>query len=232
MSRPSRVARPSRSETRARVLAAAIEVFVERGIAGAAIDDIADAAGFSRGAVYSNFADKDELVLALLQQVTDDSVQELEELLAKYPNPNDNIRALQELMQAPTRRNGRYHPVLSIELVLYAMRNAKARPLLRERLVKTEAAILRVVEHNATALGLLPADNRAAISAMIVAMDDGFSLHALIDPTRDPVEALSVALDFLGEAGAAIALAERAGEKRAPTRPSVRRAGRVADAGN
>lgn len=53
---------------------------------------------------------------------------------------------------------------------------------------------------------------------MISAMDDGFSLHAIIDPRRDPIAAFGVALDFLAEASAAIAVAERVGEKRKPTR--------------
>ena len=54
---------------------------------------------------------------------------------------------------------------------------------------------------------------------MINALDDGFGLHAIIDPTRDPIEAFNTALDFITEAGAAIAVAEAAGKKRAPTRP-------------
>jgi hypothetical protein len=49
-------------------------------------------------------------------------------------------------------------------------------------------------------------------------MDDGFSLHAMIDPSRDPLVAFAAALDFLAEAGAAIGFVERAGGgKRLPT---------------
>lgn len=222
MSSGTRVRRPTRDETRTRLLDAAARVFVDRGIAAASVDEIAEAAGFSRGAMYSNFADKDELVLALLRRTTQESVREIDELLERHPDPDTYIRELQELLVSPNRRRGHYHPALSIELTLYAMRNPKARPLLQERLNAMEAAIARVVERNAEELGLAPADNRTAIAAMIAAMDDGFALHALIDPKRDPTEAFSTALDFLGEAGAAIALAERAGSKRPATRPSMR----------
>ena len=57
-----------RAQTRERLMAAAASVFAERGIIGASVEEICEAAGFTRGAFYSNFADKDELVLALIQQ--------------------------------------------------------------------------------------------------------------------------------------------------------------------
>jgi AcrR family transcriptional regulator len=221
---PARSRRPTREETRTRLLDAAARVFIERGIAAASVEEITEAAGFSRGAFYSNFDDKDALVLALLQRLTDASMAEIEDLLERYPDPDEYIRATQEMIVSPTRRAGNHDPVLSIELVLYALRNPAARPLLKERLDRAEAMIWRVVERNATALGLDAADNRRAIAAMIVAMDDGFALHSLVDPARDSIELFSTALDFLGEAGAAIAFTERhGGPGRAPTRPSARR---------
>lgn len=223
-STPSRTRRPTREETRTRLLDAAVEVFVARGIAAASVEDIAEAAGFSRGAFYSNFADKDALVLALLQRASDEAIAEIEGLLETHPDPDDYIRATQELMMSPSRRNGHHHPVLSVELMLYSLRNPVARPLLKERIDRAEASIWRVVERNATALGLEAADNRRAIASMIVAMDDGFALHAIVDPARDPVELFATALDFLAEAGAAIAFQERHGQPgRAPTRPSRRK---------
>ncbi|NUR95181.1 MAG: helix-turn-helix transcriptional regulator, partial [Kribbellaceae bacterium] len=60
-----------RSNTRARLLEGALEVFAERGFHGASVEDICERAGFTRGAFYSNFGSKDELVLALFQATTD-----------------------------------------------------------------------------------------------------------------------------------------------------------------
>src|SRR5512139_646545 len=60
-------ARSARREvTRQRVLDAAREVFAERGVIGGTVEDICEAAGFTRGAFYSNFADKADVVRALL----------------------------------------------------------------------------------------------------------------------------------------------------------------------
>lgn len=60
---------PRRREvTRQRVIDAAREVFAERGVFGATVEDICAHAGFTRGAFYSNFAGKDEVLRELLAQ--------------------------------------------------------------------------------------------------------------------------------------------------------------------
>lgn len=71
MTRNSERIRPRRADVRARVLDAARAVFAEAGYHGASLDSIAARAGFSKGAVYSNFAGKDDLFLALLEDELD-----------------------------------------------------------------------------------------------------------------------------------------------------------------
>ncbi len=71
MTRLSRV--ESRTRTRALLLDAAERVFARRGYRGASLDEIASEAGFSKGAVYSNFAGKEDLFLALLDRRLDAS---------------------------------------------------------------------------------------------------------------------------------------------------------------
>lgn len=64
--RPARLTRDqSRARTRERLLAAAAAVFTREGYAGASIDRIAEEAGYSKGAMYSNFASKDDLFYAM-----------------------------------------------------------------------------------------------------------------------------------------------------------------------
>src|SRR5881392_398168 len=57
-----------RAETRQALIDAAARVFVERGFVGASVEAIAEEAGYTRGAFYSNFATKEELFAELLQQ--------------------------------------------------------------------------------------------------------------------------------------------------------------------
>lgn len=57
-----------RAATRERLLEAAREVLAGDGIQGASVEHICERAGFTRGAFYSNFASKDELVLAIFER--------------------------------------------------------------------------------------------------------------------------------------------------------------------
>src|SRR5476651_1428618 len=54
--------------TRRRLLEASAEVFGEKGFRAASLTDVADHAGYTIGAVYSNFASKDELFHALMRE--------------------------------------------------------------------------------------------------------------------------------------------------------------------
>src|SRR5947209_1799462 len=68
--------------TRARLLAAAEEVFAQRGFHGASVEEIAREAGATTGALYSNFAGKEDLFLALFEESTAAQVREYGELFS------------------------------------------------------------------------------------------------------------------------------------------------------
>lgn len=58
-----------RQETFDRILAAALDLFVSRGFEAATVDEVAEAAGLTKGAIYFHFRNKDDILLALLDQV-------------------------------------------------------------------------------------------------------------------------------------------------------------------
>lgn len=59
-----------KEDTRAKLVRASLDVFVEKGIDGATVDDLVKAAGFTRGAFYSSFSSKEEVFIALFDEVT------------------------------------------------------------------------------------------------------------------------------------------------------------------
>src|SRR5699024_8786487 len=67
---PESAATRRRENTRTKLVRASLEVFVEKGIDGATVDDLVSAAGFTRGAFYSNFSSKEEVFTALFDEVT------------------------------------------------------------------------------------------------------------------------------------------------------------------
>ena len=124
---------PRRAQTQERLMAAAGRVFAERGISGASVEEISEAAGFTRGAFYSNFADKDELVLAMIRQSIDTQVAAAERAVARSkatPGALDAADLVTYTLAAfdESRLGGRDNVLAERELLLYAARQ----PALRE----------------------------------------------------------------------------------------------------
>src|SRR5579871_4335564 len=116
--------RPTRDDTREKLFEAAARVFEDQGIGGASIEAIAAAAGFTRGAFYSNFASKDELIIAMLEDHVEQSIQRCLDLLAHHQNAADFIEAFGEMrrtLQDPLGRS----PLLNMEMTLFVARAAR-----------------------------------------------------------------------------------------------------------
>lgn len=126
---PARSAR--REATRQRVLDAAREVFAERGVFGGTVEDICERAGFTRGAFYSNFADKDDVLRALIAREHDRLIEHvdagfarLEESLAagsteEEPAPTMAAVADRLLRAVP---DDRLYSLIQTELEIHAIR--------------------------------------------------------------------------------------------------------------
>src|ERR1035437_9372282 len=69
----------SRANTRKRLLTAARSAFARNGFHGASVEEIASEAGFSTGALYSNFDGKEDLFLVLMETEIEDRARELTE---------------------------------------------------------------------------------------------------------------------------------------------------------
>ena len=124
-----------RQLTREALVAAAAEVFTAKGFHAASLDEIADAAGFTRGAIYSNFGSKEELLFAVYDRLDDLTLAGMADAMDERGG-GDPVGDATAAAQVWSRLLGRSQDViaLSLELRLYALRNPEA----RERLVKLE----------------------------------------------------------------------------------------------
>jgi AcrR family transcriptional regulator len=181
MSRPART-RPTRDDTRTKLFEAAAEVFEAKGVGGATIEAICAAAGFTRGAFYSNFATKDDLIAAMLEDHVEQSVQRNQELLAKHRDAEGFLAALRAVDRSRQDPLGR-SPMLHIELILYAARSEARRPELAQRLRDRRDLIAEIV---ATSGGGPDSLDPTWAGAMLLALEDGYRLHQLIDPRSTP----------------------------------------------
>src|SRR3954470_3704142 len=78
-----------RAQTRERVLTAARTVFAGRGFHGASVEEIASEAGFSTGALYSNFEGKEDLFVALMEREIDEHAREIEAAVREQVSISD-----------------------------------------------------------------------------------------------------------------------------------------------
>ena len=126
--RPTRLTREqSRAQTRERILASAATVFAREGYGGASVDRIAEEAGYSKGAIYSNFTSKDGLFLELVNYYGSIEVNELCRRLDALPDAEEIIST------TSTWANGIQHePDLRL-LVLEMTRRVKGDPTLSAR---------------------------------------------------------------------------------------------------
>src|ERR1700687_1667050 len=109
------------TETQARLLNAAEEVFVRDGYESAQLDEIAATAGRSKGAVYTHFKSKEDLFLALFEHRTQAYIEKLTEGLRKSTNRKQSMEAFREFYVELVR--DRVWPILTLEFKLYALRH-------------------------------------------------------------------------------------------------------------
>jgi AcrR family transcriptional regulator len=177
--------RISRSERKARtreeLLVAARKVFLRRGFRGATLEEIADEAGYTKGAVYSNFAGKDDLYLALLDAHYEERVAAYAEMMLDEPTFEDAIRAVGRFMTASDARNPDWLPTLA-EFVAHAARDES----LRRAYVRTRerflVAIADVIEALCDRHGLtlrVPPREAARASSLLAR---GYSAERRLDP--------------------------------------------------
>lgn len=184
-------------QTRSRLLDAAAEVFARLGLHAATVDDVAEAAGYTKGAVYSNFASKDALFLALLDRHLDAQFEQLDQLFATDTHQDLNDALQYESEQA--MRTGAPLGLLTIEFWLYAMRNPASRQALAERYERMRDRLAELIVERQAARGVAPAPRPADQAALVLALDAGLFLQHLADPAAiDPAlraKAITALLD-------------------------------------
>jgi AcrR family transcriptional regulator len=191
--------RPTRDDTRQKLFEAAARVFEQQGIGAASVETIAAAAGFTRGAFYSNFDSKDDLIVAMLEDHVEQSTRRNLELLAQHREPVDFLKALQAVDRSDQDPLGRSQ-MLHIELILFVARAEERRPELARRLRARRTLTTQIVATTMKATGRTGQLNAARAGALLLALEDGFRLHRLIDPDSTPADSFFVAVRELQRA--------------------------------
>lgn len=195
----------ARQETRERLLAAASEVFAARGFGAASVEEIASAAGYTRGAFYSNFPDKEAIFLALMDERLERDVAVVAAVMSESTPATlfDALRESQEVSE------GGPWPALEAEFRAHALRNEAA----RARLVEHDRAHIEAFARGVTAYfeasGLEPPAPVEDMALIVHILDIGVGPARRIDPTGVREGFTFDALALLARAAAALARASR-----------------------
>ena len=194
-----------RQLTRDALVEAAEEVFAQKGFYGASLEEIAATAGFTRGAIYSNFGTKEELLFAVIDRFFDRQFAAFEEVLDSAPdrNPVQDAISAAAVFQSFSPQS-RIVTTLELELRLAALRNPDARKRLAERERDTSLKAAELVEREVRRHGLkleMPARDLADIGR--AAVEGLLQLAAIDEEERPRYESLIQAV-FVLMAGASI----------------------------
>jgi AcrR family transcriptional regulator len=172
------------ARTRAELLVAAARAFARRGYLGASVEEIAEEAGYSHGAVYSNFSGKADLFLAVFEEYMAERARELAGTQADLPQDTPielRARALADQWMARFAED-RDSFLLHLEFIAHAERD----PELAGRFGKRSAALREAISgyivqyqrEEGTELAL-PADD---LALLLRALGIGLAIEALVSP--------------------------------------------------
>ena len=184
----------SQLQTRQRLLDAALQVFSRRGYSAASVDEIAAEAGFSKGAVYSNFSSKEDLFLALIDRRFAADVQ-------GYPGIINFMTDGLRLKNGPDFKEvvmqDRTWNILMVEFFLFALRDESNREKLAVRLDQLRRSMKDNLAALYAELEKKPALPVKELPWSVFSLGIGMILQLFIDPEGLPDGVYERALQHL-----------------------------------
>jgi len=220
-SRPS-LRDEQRALTRRRLLDGAEAVFARGGFHGASVEEIAREAGVTTGALYSNFASKEDLFLALFEERIATDVGDYSQIVAEGATVEEQARGAADHWMGILRERPAYFPLL-IEFWAYAIREPALRERLGGRFAALRAASARIVLQGAEQQGYPPDAQAGEFMGMLIyALGNGLALEKLVNPDAVPDSLYGDMLVLIFQALEALAREmTEPGEASCPREPTI-----------
>lgn len=207
--------------TRRRLIDAAEAVFARSGFHGASVEEIAREAGATTGALYSNFAGKEDLFLALFEERIATDVGDYSQIVAAGTTLEEQARHAGDHWMQILRERPVYFPLL-MEFWAYAVRVPRLRERLGDRFAALRSATARMVLEGAGQMGLPPnAEAGELVATVINALGNGLALEKLADPDAVPDALFGDVLVLILQALGALAKETDAGFDNTSPRPAT-----------
>jgi AcrR family transcriptional regulator len=191
--------REKQAETRARLLDAAEQVFLRRGLQGSSVEEIAAEAGFTRGAFYSNFKTKEELFVELLQdRVYRQYAAVANEAQAQPGSPRERLRwGIERLKEPYEKEDGRWLFRLWLECLTRATRDDEFRKLAATFWSGNRELLAEQTKDVFEEVGRKPPLPPKQIATAMIALDIGLAVQHVIDPDEVSLDVYVPLFDLL-----------------------------------
>jgi AcrR family transcriptional regulator len=183
-----------RELTRRHLLDAAAAEFARQGFHGASLDAVAAAAGFTKGAVYSNFSSKADLFLAVID---DRMASQTKTLNAEIATVDPSVQREHVQQTVADLALGEEWLTLWLEFLLYATRNPEAKAKLSAVRARQKAAVEGMIAGEYQRRGATPAHPVPLLALISLALFDGLDIERLIDPDSLTADVEGGVLGFL-----------------------------------
>ncbi len=173
--------------TRKTLIEAAAEVFAQKGFYGASLEEIGEVAGFSRGAIYSNFGNKEELLFGVLDHYMDIQLGAVVNAMEETgrADPVTDAVAATAAWESATRITSNW-PTLALELRLAALRNPEVRKRLADFERNSGEKVARLIEDEWARRGTQPSISARDLADLSRAAIEGLTQLAAIDEEDSP----------------------------------------------
>jgi AcrR family transcriptional regulator len=194
---PARLTREQRkANTRERLLDAARSVFASSGFHGASVEEIASTAGYSTGALYSNFDGKEDLFLVLMEREIEEHAREIAEAVANRDSVAERATGGAQVWMTMIEREPALL-LLFMEFWAYGVREPDVRPKVAARFAQVRHLLTRLIADSAREFDLeleIPAEE---LAVAIDALADGIARQKLADPAAVPDDLMGRVLSLL-----------------------------------
>lgn len=168
-----------RERTRTALLDAATHVFARRGFHGASLDQIAETAGFTRGAIYKHFDGKEDLLFAAYDRVNDRMLEAFADQVDDEPRGSDP-RSVTATWRKLLAEDSELFAI-NLEFQLYHLRNPSARKRAAAQRRRTRQMVAEFLSEHAPAAGLALKVDPDVLAGILLATSDGFVQAAQAD---------------------------------------------------
>jgi AcrR family transcriptional regulator len=172
-----------RELTRTALIDAAAAVFGKRGFHAASLEEIAEAAGFTRGAIYKNFENKEELFYAVIERRIDAQLSRFREVLREDSEAAVDPARLASIWQEELGIDNEWL-TLDLEFRLYAMRNEDARKRWVSHERELRNLVARFIEEQQKAVGGSTKVDADTMAGIVIPASQGFWQWTALDPDQ------------------------------------------------